>query len=276
MRIVVSRAPSFSTARKEILRAVEKLGARLTTILITHAHADHFGGVAELVKRAGATVYAPRLEADIVEAPIWEPLYLCSGAAPIQELRRKFTLAPAGVVHHRLDAGAWSSGPFRLELISLYGHAPRQLGALWGDVLFTADAFFPIETLEKHGIPFCVDMDEALRTLTWLEGTAYRWYAPGHGPAIAQPAALCAANRQRLEEIRALCLERTQEPAQVADVIAYVTGRLGVTLRDATAFLLSQTTILAALTSLQRAGQVVLDVSDNRLWWKGVGNCRKG
>ena len=42
---------------------------RLTTILLTHHHADHVGGVAELLRsHPGAKVFAPR---DDVEAFAW-------------------------------------------------------------------------------------------------------------------------------------------------------------------------------------------------------------
>jgi len=37
-------------------------GIHLDTVLVTHHHADHTGGVAELVARTGARVYAPVLE----------------------------------------------------------------------------------------------------------------------------------------------------------------------------------------------------------------------
>jgi hydroxyacylglutathione hydrolase len=41
--------------------------ARLDTILVTHHHADHTGGLAELVRETGAKVYGPALEKMPVE-----------------------------------------------------------------------------------------------------------------------------------------------------------------------------------------------------------------
>jgi hydroxyacylglutathione hydrolase len=43
-----------------IVRALEQEGWRLTDILITHHHADHVGGVAELKQRYGCRVVAPQ------------------------------------------------------------------------------------------------------------------------------------------------------------------------------------------------------------------------
>lgn len=45
-----------------IVAALDERGWRLDTILITHHHHDHVGGVADLVKRYGCTVTGPRSE----------------------------------------------------------------------------------------------------------------------------------------------------------------------------------------------------------------------
>ena len=42
--------------------AIEKLGARVEAILITHTDVDHVGAVAPLAKATGAPVYCPKLE----------------------------------------------------------------------------------------------------------------------------------------------------------------------------------------------------------------------
>ncbi len=45
-----------------VLRALKKLQLDLKTILITHHHADHIGGVAALLERYPARVFAPQYE----------------------------------------------------------------------------------------------------------------------------------------------------------------------------------------------------------------------
>ena len=47
-----------------IIDALEARGWSLDTLLITHHHHDHVGGVAELVDRYGCTVIGPRAEQD--------------------------------------------------------------------------------------------------------------------------------------------------------------------------------------------------------------------
>ncbi len=122
--------------------------------------------------------------------------------------------------------------------------------------------------MQKHGIPFCVDLDAALETLDRLEAAGYGWFAPGHGPAVQSPAEAVAANRQRLQHIRELCLEALSQPAEPAEVLRQVAGKLGMVISQPVSYLLAQTTILAALTSCQRAGLAGVEVSENRLIWR--------
>ena len=49
---------------EQLLDAIEKLGATVEAILITHADVDHVGAVAPLAKATGAPVYCPKLEVD--------------------------------------------------------------------------------------------------------------------------------------------------------------------------------------------------------------------
>lgn len=52
-------------------RHLEKVGARLTAILVTHRHGDHIGGIAELVARHPVPVYGPAREAaEVVTHPL--------------------------------------------------------------------------------------------------------------------------------------------------------------------------------------------------------------
>ncbi|MFZ9642762.1 MAG: hydroxyacylglutathione hydrolase, partial [Candidatus Methylopumilus sp.] len=45
-----------------VIAALNKQGLKLSTILITHHHADHIGGVDRLIREYSPTVYAPKKE----------------------------------------------------------------------------------------------------------------------------------------------------------------------------------------------------------------------
>ena len=276
-------------AARQALRAAEGLGVTLEAVFLTHAHADHFGGACFLQQRLGVPLYAPALEAAMMEHPILEPLYLFGGAAPIGELRHKFTLAQACRIDHVIPvvatlvapAGATTEvvptnypleiGPFRVEVVPLPGHAPNQVGVAVGEVLFCADAVFPAETLEKHKLTFCVDLDETLATLRRLPELPYARFAPGHGPAYEageEIARACAANRERLEEVRERVYAALEVPQETPALLQQVADAFGLRMTTATAYLLTQTTVLAALSSLERAGRVAVAMESNRLVWR--------
>lgn len=262
-------------AGRRALRVLEEHGADLAGIVITHAHADHFGGAGYLQRRLGAPIYAPELEASMMEHPIIEPLYLFGGAAPIEALRQKFTLAEPCKVDWIIEPGPLRIGPFQLRIIALPGHALNQLGvAVESDdtrVLFCADAVFPKETLEKHKVLFCVDLERTVETIRTLSNEAYDWLAPGHGPAYGtgpDARSVCVANRERLEEIRGVVFDGLESARETSELVQHVAARFTLRISGATAYYLTRTTVLAALSALESAGSVRPFTNANKLMWK--------
>lgn len=264
--VLVDTGLDKDTAKK-ILRHLDALKVKLAAVLITHAHADHFGGAATIRSRTGAPVYAPTLEAAVVENPILEPLYLFSGAMPLPELRHKFTLAEACKVDALLSPGPLAIDGIALEIVAAPGHAPNQVIVAGGGACFVADAVFAPEVLAKHGIPFLVDLDAWLKTLEDVAGLdgRYESYVPGHGPAVSQIAPWANENAGRLQEIRTLVAQGVRHSPELSGVIQFCADRLGMTLANVTLYLLTQTAVLACLASLQAQGEVKLAIEQNRL-----------
>jgi glyoxylase-like metal-dependent hydrolase (beta-lactamase superfamily II) len=266
--VLVDTGLDRDTARK-ILRAVEDLSLQIAGIVITHAHADHFGGAALLRSRTGAPVYAPGLEAAIVANPLLEPLYLFSGAAPPSELRHKFTLAEACPVDGLLEMGPTTIGRVSIQVIPAPGHAPNQTMVAGGGVCFVADACFAPEILKKHGIPFYVDVTQAAATLdalSRLDGS-YAAFVPGHGEAVPSIGPWVSANIARLAEIRQAVGQALLEATELADILLRTTKRLKVAIDSPVLYYLTQTTVLACLSALEATGAAAARVVDNRLHW---------
>lgn len=259
-------------AARRILKHVAGLGVELAAVVVTHAHADHFGGAGEVHRRTGAPVWAPPLEAAIVENPLLEPLYLFAGAQPPAELQGKFILAQPCPVHHRLTAGPATIAGFDLEIIPMPGHAHNQMIVGWPaeGVCFAADAFFPPEVLDKHGIPFYVDVDQALASLETLVRLPYRLFAQGHGDAYAAEALPAAVdyNAQRIRRLRDLALAAIAEPRTDAEVLASVADALGIAISQPAIYYLMRTTVHACLASLRQSGLAELTLEGNRLLWR--------
>jgi glyoxylase-like metal-dependent hydrolase (beta-lactamase superfamily II) len=266
--VLVDTGLDRDTAKK-ILRHIESLKMTLAAVIITHAHADHCGGAATIRARTGAPVYAPALEADVVANPIWETLYLYSGALPPAELRHKFTLAEPCPVDGVLGTGDQVLGGVPFTAIPAPGHSPNQMMIAGGGVCFVADACFAPEVLHKHGIPFYVDIDQTLASLAALaalEG-AYAAFVPGHGPAVPQIAAWAAGNTARLVEIREVVARALAETDDVGQITRRTANYFGMTIPNPVIYWLTQTTVLACLASLQRAGRADVRVVENALVW---------
>ena len=211
----------------------------------------------------------------MMENPIIEPLYLFGGATPINELRSKFTLAKPCTVNEMVEAGPLDIGPFHVHVVPLPGHALNQVGVAIDDgaghdVLFCADAIFPRRTIAKHKVLFCVDLDQMLDTIGELRAQPYDWFAPGHGPAYAAGEdieRICDANQGRLEEIRETVRTALDRPQETSTLVQWVADHFQLRITRPTAYTLTRTTVLAALSSLEGTGEVAAMTDENRLWW---------
>src|SRR5215211_1243930 len=93
-RCVLIDTGLHETSAKKALKAVrEELHGEVVAILTTHAHADHFGGNATVVKRTGARVHAPAFDEAILRYPLLQPALLFAGADPPPTMRGNFMLA---------------------------------------------------------------------------------------------------------------------------------------------------------------------------------------
>lgn len=265
--IIVDTGLDESTARK-ILRHCQELDLEPQVIMTTHAHADHFGGNAFLVKRTGAKVWASPFEAHTLAAPLLEPMGLYGGVLPPANLRNKFLLAPTSPVDVLLEPGRQVMDGLEGEVLLLAGHSPGQLGFGVDGVLFTADAFFPAEVLDKHKLPFLVDLGQTMATLKALAGTKWHTFVPGHGPVLTKVEPCLDYNLGRLQEIRQLVLSSLGEPRQVQEILSDILEHYGLLAEAPSIYHLDLAAVKAFLTHLADAGEIEMRVKGNRLVWQ--------
>ncbi len=262
-------------AGRDILNQVKKLGLTPTALLVTHAHADHFGGAHYLVRQTGLRVYATQLEASVMAGPILEPLYLFSGAQPPRDLQHKFLLAKPCLADVILAGDEQEIAHIPLRVISLPGHSLEQVGIAFGDTFFVGDAFLTPDILDKHHIPFYSDMQTGLSTLTAMKTQIlpFKHIVAGHGEIYT---ANEQANRaidymiERLERIleivRATLADGTARPA--AEMLRVVATTLGVQIQTLPQYVLYNTTVQSALSTLYTRGEIQPSFQENVLAWR--------
>jgi len=259
------------------VRQFAALGAELSGVVLTHGHADHFGGAPWIARRDGIPIFAPPLEGAFAAQPILKSLFRHGGAVPFAELRGKFTLAKeAADAPLPLQTGTHILQDIPVEIVALHGHSPQQVGVGYpaddhpapdGRTLFCGDAVFPMKTIERHPILFCADMDAWLTTLASMPDLPYDRFVAGHGEAVTGIALLVDATAARMREIRSVTHAALAEPQEPHALLRAVAAHFGVTFTAPQLFLLSLTTINGALTSLQLAGEAEITMVDNRLLW---------
>jgi glyoxylase-like metal-dependent hydrolase (beta-lactamase superfamily II) len=258
------------TAAKKALKAVrEELGGDVVAILTTHAHADHFGGNATVVKRTGAAVHAPVFDEAVLKYPLLQPALLYGGADPIDTMRGRFMLADASPVDVIVQPGPHEVAGIVLEAIPLFGHSPGQLGYLVGDVFFCADVVLPSSVLEKYRIPYLFSLTDHLQALDHAATIAHRVAVPGHGPILQEGelVALIEENRALAQRVLDATLEITATPQTATDVLQGLLQQFGAPVADAPSYFLLQPTAFAFLTHLHRQGLVQHEVRDGASLW---------
>ena len=262
-------------AGREILNQVKKLGLTPSALLVTHAHADHFGGAQYLVRQTGLKVYATRVEAAVMSGPILEPLYLFSGATPPRELQHKFLLAKPCLVDTVLEGNERTVDHIPLQVVPLPGHSIEQVGVAFGDTFFVGDAFLTPEILDKHRIPFYTDIQTGLSTLTKLKTQieSFKYVVAGHGEIYTATERANAAIEYTCERLESI-LDNIREAlddgkARVAgDLLKIVADAQNVQIQALPQYVLYNTTVQSALSTLYQRGEMYPLFQDNSLAWR--------
>jgi glyoxylase-like metal-dependent hydrolase (beta-lactamase superfamily II) len=251
----------------EIRKTLEDEGLALKAIINTHSHADHYGGNDYLTRNLGAEVYAPEVEAGIIQSPVLEPLYLFHGAAPISSLRNRFVMAKPSLVHHILKPGKTTILGRGLEIVPLYGHSLNQVGVLCDGVLFCADAVFSGRVIDKYRVPVVQDVGSHLQTLGRLMGTRHSLYVPSHTEPVADVAPLAQLNLDATNRILENVHRILTEPKTSEEVQAELCTLYGLDLDVVQQYYLVHTTVMAYLGHLHEEKRIKAELRGNSLRW---------
>ena len=162
----------------------EDLGTSgVTTVLVTHAHADHFAGAAGLRRLTGCQVFAPEISREVLETGD-------EGAAGLTKAREQglyppdFRLSPCPVDRGLRDGDKVEAAGLAFGAIQVRGHSQDSLcylmdshGQRWlfaGDVVFYGGV---LGVINANGS----DMSGYREDLHKLGGLGIEGLFPGHG-----------------------------------------------------------------------------------------------
>ncbi len=256
-------------AARKAVQAVEQAGLRLAAVINTHAHADHCGGNAFVVKRTGAPIYAPPVEAALIQHTEFEPFFLF-GAAPFKAIDSKWFHAAPTPVAHILGAAVTLCG-VELAVLPAAGHSMNQVAIATAEVAYLADALMAPEILERYPIQYCYDVLEHRATLDRLTGLGREWYVGAHFPPTQDLRPLLDANRANLQRTATAVLDALSPTASTEEVVRTVAGALAVPPMDPPAYLLNAAAIKAHLSAHVREGRVAFEIQDQRPIWLRLG-----
>ncbi len=264
---VIDPGPNETSGKRVIKTVREELGSEIVAIVTTHAHADHFGANAAVVKRTGAEVYAPLVDEFILRFPLLQPAMLFGGSDPLDALRTGFLLADASPVDHVVAGPTFEIDGVEIAVVPLWGHSARQVGYLVDGVIFSADVLLPETALAKYPIPYVFSLTDHQASLDSLASLGFDVAVPGHGSSMTDLADRHRANQEAIDRVTEAILDATITPSQQADIMARVAERLGAAIVDTPSFYLVQPTIGAFLSHLERLGEMKHEVVGMQALW---------
>jgi glyoxylase-like metal-dependent hydrolase (beta-lactamase superfamily II) len=173
------RAPAKIVAG---LAAIGKRPADVQRIVLTHAHPDHAGGAADMVRRTGASLAVHGDDAAYLEAG--RPPASDRGTLGGRVMARVGGSFPPAVAGERLVDGQILEGGLRI--VATPGHSPGHISLLHQPTgtLITGDAIFNVLGLRYSPKPLCSDFRMSRRTAHVLGELQYDSVAFTHGPEI--------------------------------------------------------------------------------------------
>jgi len=206
---VIDPGPDLDDHLQAILTALPT-GARITTILVTHAHRDHSALVPRLAALTGAEVLAYGTAID-GRSPVMTAL-----AADLPPSTEGLDLAFRP--DRRIADGDRITGPdWELAAIHTPGHLGGHLCFALGDTLFSGDHVMGWSTTLVA--PPDGDMRAYMASLARLQQQRWSRLLPGHGDAVADPTQrLADLVTHRLAREAALLAELQRGPRAVPDL----------------------------------------------------------
>jgi glyoxylase-like metal-dependent hydrolase (beta-lactamase superfamily II) len=244
--ILIDSGSGTETSHEDLLNGLKQAGLQpsdLTYILLTHAHIDHYGGLARLKPLTNAKIGCHELDLQTVSyhdarlALIGRRLASYLTEAGLTEETRdsllgiyRFTKAIYRSVPVDFTYGSQSMQVGPLEMIHLPGHCPGHVAMRLDDVIFCGDMI--VDGITPHLAPESINpyggLDHYLESLAYLQkwGAGARLVLNGHDDVITDLSARIEATRQNLIRRMGKALDALADPLTIAEVCSTVYGEM--------------------------------------------------
>ena len=245
-RVLIDSGSGTNASHENLLDGLTQVGLRasdLTHILLTHAHIDHFGGLARLIPITGGKIGVHELDVQTVAhhqarlALIGRRLASYLAETGLAEETRdqilniyRFSTAiyqsvPVDFTYEAIDMRL---GPF--EFIHLPGHCPGHVAIRLEDVVFCGDMV--VEGVTPHLSPESINpysgLDHYLESLVRLQRWAKdaRFILNGHDDVITNLPAHVESTKQNILRRMSRAITALHEPLTIEEVCRAVYGEM--------------------------------------------------
>ncbi len=228
---------------RKVLNKLNEEGYTVDGVYLTHSHSDHSGGAFFAVKR-GINVYSSRIEADLIMNPSILNVMI-SGFYNYEFARSKFVTPERSkilYVENQVNFGNES-----VKVIDLKGHTLGQVGYQADEIMFAGDSLFSIETLEKHPIPYVLDVPMYLQTLERLKSFTGKIIV-SHMGLLEDNLKTINFNIDRIKEIKDVFWDISSNGRTIDEVIRAILNRFNSN-RHVLNYFLDATTIKSIIFS---------------------------
>ncbi|MFU2158102.1 MBL fold metallo-hydrolase [Caldisericum sp. AR60] len=250
---------------KKIKKILEEKGIKPKYLILTHHHADHTGGARFLKDYFGITAISSKLEKIFIENPILEPIYLSLGSSPNKNFLSKWIRSSE--VEIDVEAENLNQDSFKnLKILNLSGHSIGMIGISLENVVFSSDAFFSKEVLEKYIIPYFHDLEQFENSMKSLISMDYEYILPSHGVLYTKSEGdkIIKHNLKHVEEIKDNILDMISVPRTVEEIFK----ELQITLHDPVVYTLIESSIRAILNYFINRDEANQFVEKEKLLYK--------